>query len=117
MIDELHCIGENKRGGTLEGTAFSEFCSCFWYYLIVCVLSGIIARFQTRKATSPSAGPIADLRIVGVSATLSNSQDFADWLNADLFVFGDAFRPCPLVTHVLGFPPLKNECMSFKGHQ
>jgi ATP-dependent DNA helicase HFM1/MER3 len=91
-VDETHTIGDS-RGGVLEG---------------------IVARCKTMsnvvKSKCLSAPPpIAALRVVAVSATINNIDDFAMWLNAQVYVFGDEHRPCPLTTHVLGYPSSHNE--------
>ena len=68
VIDELHVIGDSSRGAVLES---------------------LIGRLER-------VNPF--VRIVGLSATLSNSKEVAAWLNASLFE--SSWRPVP-VTHRL----------------
>ncbi|KAJ3318508.1 ATP-dependent DNA helicase MER3 [Boothiomyces sp. JEL0866] len=42
-------------------------------------------------------------RIVAVSATISNINDIANWLNAKMLYFGQEYRPVQLEKHVYGF--------------
>lgn len=86
MIDEIHLLDDDERGPTLEA---------------------IVARMKLH-ARDPSAEgqPIAALRLVGISATISNVVDIADWFGPDCAVltFGPEYRPVPLTWHVLTFP-------------
>ena len=68
VIDELHVIGDSSRGAVLES---------------------LIGRLER-------VNPF--VKIVGLSATLSNSKEVAAWLNASLFE--SSWRPVP-VTHRL----------------
>ena len=69
VIDEIHMIGDASRGPRLEGA---------------------IARF---RSFNPAA------RILGLSATISNCEDFAAWLDAELV--RSEWRPVPLREEVL----------------
>ncbi len=64
VIDEIHVIGDEKRGPRLEGA---------------------VARFR-------SINP--DCKILGLSATISNSDEFAEWLDGELVK--SEWRPVPL---------------------
>ena len=46
----------------------------------------------------------APIRIVTLSATLPNSRDVAEWLQAAHFSFDASYRPGPIDRVVLGFP-------------
>ena len=46
----------------------------------------------------------APIRIVTLSATLPNSRDVAEWLQAAHFSFDASYRPVPIDRVVLGFP-------------
>lgn len=78
IVDEIHLLNDEKRGPTLE------------------ILLSI---FRT-KFTS--------IRIIGLSATIGNAKELAQWLNAELIE--DDFRPVELEHHVL----LNNELIRFK---
>jgi len=63
VIDEIHIIGNEDRGGTLET---------------------LIVHLKNLK----------EIQIIGLSATIGNPEELADWLNAELYI--DAWRPVPL---------------------
>lgn len=65
VADELHILGEPHRGYILE-----------------------LALAKCRFATNDS------IKIIGMSATLPNVEEFASWLNADYY--NTNFRPIPL---------------------
>ncbi len=69
ILDEIHVIGDEKRGPRLEGA---------------------IARFLS---FNPSA------RIIALSATIPNADDFACWLRAD--IVQSSWRPVPLKEDIL----------------
>jgi len=78
LIDEIHTLNE-KRGGTLEA---------------------VVTRMKTTSKSShciEKNWPVANLRIVALSATLPNAIDIANWLECPrpngLIVFGDEARP------------------------
>jgi helicase len=64
VIDEIHLLGDPHRGATLEA---------------------LIGRLQR-------INPF--IRIIGLSGTLSNSEEIASWIKAQLFV--TAWRPIPI---------------------
>ncbi len=64
IVDEIHLINDVSRGPTLE-----------------------ILITQVRKL-------LPKLQIIGLSATIGNSKELADWLNANLVL--DDWRPVPL---------------------
>ena len=68
VVDEAHVIGEEKRGPRLEGA---------------------MARFM-------SFNPVA--RVIALSATISNVEEFGDWLHAS--VIRSEWRPVPLKEEV-----------------
>ncbi len=69
VVDEVHVIGEEKRGPRLEGA---------------------MARFM-------SFNPAA--RVIALSATISNVEEFGNWLDAS--VIKSEWRPVPLQEEVL----------------
>ncbi|KAI9218977.1 Sec63 Brl domain-containing protein [Blastocladiella britannica] len=79
IIDEVHLLNEDR------GT----------------VLETIVARTQRQVETSQSL-----IRIVGLSATLPNFLDVAEFLRVNprrgLFFFDNGFRPVPLTQHMIG---------------
>lgn len=75
IADEIHLLNDEKRGPTLE------------------VLLSIF------KAKYPN------IRIIGLSATIGNSKEIANWLDADLIE--DKWRPVELEYHVLHDDELK----------
>ena len=91
MIDEIHTIDDESRGVLLESTLtrllvlkkMPEFLNCFF----------------------------KNIRILALSATLKNIEDFAKWLevpNDCVFTFDESYRPVQLDKIVLGFIPKKN---------
>ncbi|CAM9968820.1 unnamed protein product, partial [Ectocarpus sp. 8 AP-2014] len=77
LVDEVHTIGE-ERGATLEV---------------------ILARMKmvSRSTEVVSMGlPASRMRFIALSATLPNANDFGSFLGAEVFRFGDEFRPVPL---------------------
>jgi helicase len=68
VVDEVHVIGEEKRGPRLEGA---------------------MARFMS---FNPEA------RVIALSATISNVEEFGDWLHAS--VIKSDWRPVPLKEEV-----------------
>ena len=67
IVDEIHLIGDENRGGTLE--------------IILTKL-----KQKTQKAQS--------IQIIGLSATIGNPEELAKWLNAKLII--DEWRPVEL---------------------
>ena len=72
VVDEVHVIGEDKRGPRLEGA---------------------IARFLS---FNPS------MRVIALSATIQNADEFANWLHAS--VVKSEWRPVPLKEEVFVAP-------------
>ena len=64
IIDEIHLLNDPERGPTLE--------------IIITILRQILKKAQ----------------IIGLSATIGNSEELAEWLNAELVV--DDWRPVKL---------------------
>ncbi|KAI9669391.1 MAG: hypothetical protein M1831_000427 [Alyxoria varia] len=79
IIDEVHML-HDERGAVLES---------------------LVARTQRQVESTQSM-----IRIVGLSATLPNYEDVADFLKvnrmAGLFYFDGSFRPVPLEQHFVG---------------
>jgi helicase len=71
VVDEFHLIGESSRGARLEGC---------------------LGRFRRLN-------PFA--RVLGLSATLGNREELADWLNA--VDFAADWRPIPLTWRIVHF--------------
>ncbi|SNX84863.1 related to HFM1 - DNA/RNA helicase [Melanopsichium pennsylvanicum] len=96
LIDEVHILNEPQRGARLEV---------------------VVTRTKNRGR---------NVRFVAVSATVPNLEDVGKWIGpnpslltagapksakatAEIFQFGDAYRPCPLQKHVYGYPKAKDE--------
>ncbi|CAO1612690.1 unnamed protein product [Parajaminaea phylloscopi] len=93
MIDEIHGLREPTRGATLEI---------------------VVARMQTLGH---------GIRVLGVSATVPNIEDVAQWIGractdrrgptpdlpAHTFAFGEEYRPCPLEKFVIGYDSTGDE--------
>ena len=79
IIDEVHML-HDERGAVLES---------------------LVARTQRQVESTQSL-----IRVVGLSATLPNYEDVADFLKvektAGLFYFDSSFRPVPLEQHFIG---------------
>src|SRR5690606_31047586 len=76
IMDEIHVLGE-ERGPVLE-VIVSRMRYISWY--------------KQQK-----------IRMVGLSATLSNAKDVADWLGIEkkgLYNFRQSLRPVPLSVHI-----------------
>jgi ATP-dependent DNA helicase HFM1/MER3 len=56
-----------------------------------------------------NAGPISLLRILALSATVSNMDDIAKWLDSKCFEFGDSYRPVPLQLYVFGYQKTQSD--------
>ncbi|CAM9375008.1 unnamed protein product [Ectocarpus sp. 4 AP-2014] len=96
LVDEVHTIGE-ERGATLEV---------------------ILARMKmvSKSTEVVSMGlPASRMRFIALSATLPNADDFGSFLGAEVFRFGDEFRPVPLKTHVAGYPSGSNPFLFDRG--
>ena len=85
IIDEIHLLGED-RGPVLE---------------VIVSRANYISEKTGRE-----------LRIIGLSTAIANSQDLASWLNikkVGLYNFKPSVRPVPIEVHVHGYPG-KNYC-------
>ena len=101
VVDELHMVGEEGRGGALEATLAK---------LRFAARKGAFRRDSDHSEGNPG-NPSAtttnrrnladDLQIIAMSATVSHAslERLAGWLDARLFVTN--FRPVPLVEHVV----------------
>ncbi|KAF9075685.1 Sec63 Brl domain-containing protein [Rhodocollybia butyracea] len=85
LVDEVHILNET-RGSTLEV---------------------VVSRMKLRGSS---------VRFLFVSATVPNIQDIANWIGQDaqsgsagVYQFGEEYRPCKLVRHVVGFPRPKGQ--------
>ncbi|CAF0891418.1 unnamed protein product [Rotaria sordida] len=74
IVDELHWIGESNRG-----------------YLLELLLSKIIYYNHLQTTNNP-------VQIIGMSATIPNLNQLAQWLNAE--VYETTFRPIPLEEYI-----------------
>lgn len=84
IIDEVHLIDSDVRGGTLE------------------VLISRIKRINKDKP----------LRIIALSATMPNIEDVAEWIGADekeILKFDDSYRPVKLETDIFAYEPKESE--------
>eukprot|EP00903_Cladosiphon_okamuranus_P018895 g17378.t1 len=96
LVDEVHTIGE-ERGATLE-----------------VILSRM--KMVSRSAEVVSMGlPASRMRFIALSATLPNADDFGSFLGADVFRFGDEYRPVSLHTHVVGYSSGNNPFLFDRG--
>jgi ATP-dependent DNA helicase HFM1/MER3 len=96
LIDEIHVLNEN-RGACLEG---------------------LVTRFkamQKLKSESNLKKPIAELRILALSATVVNMKDIAKWLEARCFEFGEDYRPVPIMLQVIGYPQRQKDFLFDSG--
>ena len=64
IVDEIHLLNDNERGPTLE--------------ILITILKKLLKNVQ----------------LIGLSATIGNAEELAEWLNADLVV--DEWRPVKL---------------------
>lgn len=88
LIDEIHTIDDEDRGVILES---------------------LITRLKLMQNMSEfNNKELMNLRVVCLSATLNNINDFGTWLNASVFVFNDEYRPVKLDKVVLGYLPKGN---------
>ncbi|CAM0873087.1 unnamed protein product [Alopecurus aequalis] len=91
LIDEVHLLND-PRGASLEA-----------------VVSRI--KMLSRLGHMKSA-PLANVRFIAVSATISNAEDIAEWLLAPpegIKRFGEEMRPVKLTTKVFGYAAAKND--------
>ncbi|KAI8897262.1 Sec63 Brl domain-containing protein [Globomyces pollinis-pini] len=90
LVDEIHMLKDGIRGATLEV---------------------VISRMKSLRKLSKTN----QLRIVAVSATVPNLEDFSQWLQdnngnpATIKKFDESFRPIKLVKHVFGYPLTGNQ--------
>ena len=87
IIDEVHLIGDESRGPTLE---------------MILTQQKQQQQQQQRKKRSPTKNnldaPPAKMQIVGLSATISNDEEIARWLGCTLV--RSTWRPVPLAEGV-----------------
>ncbi|XP_062219674.1 ATP-dependent DNA helicase MER3 homolog [Phragmites australis] len=91
LIDEVHLLND-PRGAALEA-----------------VVSRI--KMLSRLGNMKSA-PLANVRLIAVSATIPNIEDISEWLLAPpegIKRFGEEMRPVKLTTKVFGYAPAKND--------
>lgn len=89
LVDECHMLTDPKRGPTLEA---------------------VISRMRTiAQGEQVAAMPIAKLRVLAASATVSNVEDIATWLGPHCKTkrFDESYRPVPLRWRVLTWPMAK----------
>ena len=83
IIDEVHLLDSDGRGGVLEA---------------------LITRMKRIRDNK--------VRIVALSATMPNVREVAQWIGATeerTFAFDDSYRPVPLKADVFGYNPGKNK--------
>jgi ATP-dependent DNA helicase HFM1/MER3 len=88
LIDEVHLLNTEERGGTLEA---------------------VVSRM---KIIGKELNKNQNMRIIAVSATIPNIHDIAEWLEVDktnIKVFGEEYRPVALEKHVFGYNYTKSE--------
>jgi ATP-dependent DNA helicase HFM1/MER3 len=98
-------IGESSRGATIE--AVVSRMKSFAYSNDSLILNGSFTKKKADSITDDSSM----LRLIGVSATIPNIEDFACWLSSDLFhrrravsyQINESFRPVKLKKIVLGY--------------
>jgi ATP-dependent DNA helicase HFM1/MER3 len=92
MIDEIHLLNEETRGGTLEA---------------------VVARLKLLSTIRLFENtPLKNFRIIALSATIPNLNEVAEWLEVPseaLKKFGEEFRPVQIERIVLGYNMDKNE--------
>ena len=107
VVDELHMVGEEGRGGVLEATlAKLRFAARKGAFRRDSDHSDGNAGDPNAKTTTTTTRRARrdladDLQIIAMSATVSHAslERLAGWLDARLFVTN--FRPVPLVEHVV----------------
>ncbi|KAH7658892.1 DNA helicase protein [Dioscorea alata] len=91
LIDEVHLLND-PRGAALEA---------------------IVSRIKMLSRSSDmKSSPLANVRLLAVSATIPNIEDLAEWLLVPaegIKRFGEEMRPVKLVTKVFGYAPAKND--------
>ncbi|KAM0877618.1 hypothetical protein ACQ4PT_035389 [Festuca glaucescens] len=91
LIDEVHLLND-PRGASLEA---------------------VVSRIKMlSRLGHMRSSPLANVRFIAVSATISNAEDIAEWLLAPpegLKRFGEEMRPVKLTTKVLGYAAAKND--------
>ncbi|XP_064459339.1 probable ATP-dependent DNA helicase HFM1 [Ornithodoros turicata] len=85
LIDEIHLLSDDSRGPVLEA---------------------VVSRMKTMQSAQKSA---SGLRFIGVSATIPNADDVAEWLGSKdspgkHYVIGESHRPVQLKKVVIGYP-------------
>ncbi|XP_010528238.1 PREDICTED: DExH-box ATP-dependent RNA helicase DExH17 isoform X2 [Tarenaya hassleriana] len=91
LIDEVHLLND-PRGAALEA---------------------IVSRIKI-LSSSPElrSSPLANVRLLAVSATIPNIEDLAEWLKVPapgVKRFGEEMRPVKLTTKVFGYAAAKND--------
>ena len=92
LIDEIHLLNEENRGGTIEA---------------------IVARLKLLMNHKKFQNTfLKNLRFIALSATIPNIPEVAEFLNVNnqgLKIFGEEFRPVKIEKIVLGFQRNKNQ--------
>jgi replicative superfamily II helicase len=83
VVDEIHLLNDPERGGTLEALLMS-----------------------LRNVSQTTS-----LRIIGLSATLPNCEEVAEWLGAKTLRYDESYRMVKLTTEIRTYKPLAS---SFK---
>ncbi|MED6161904.1 hypothetical protein PIB30_065215 [Stylosanthes scabra] len=91
LIDEVHLLND-PRGAALEA---------------------IVSRIKIVSCNPKiKSNPLAQVRLVAVSATIPNIEDLAEWIKVPvegIKRFGEEMRPVKLTTRVFGYAPAKND--------
>ncbi|KAL1352828.1 hypothetical protein AAHE18_06G196400 [Arachis hypogaea] len=91
LIDEVHLLND-PRGAALEA---------------------IVSRIKIVSCNPKmKLNPLAQVRLVAVSATIPNIEDLAEWIKVPeqgIKRFGEEMRPVKLTTKVFGYAPAKND--------
>ena len=102
MIDEVHLLGDDTRGCTLEAV----ICRMKTIQRATKAKANLSSSDMHQRATYANTTEEAlksEMRIVTVSATLPNIADIAAFVEAnEAYAFDSSYRPVPLTVHVSG---------------
>ncbi|CAM9750894.1 unnamed protein product [Lampetra planeri] len=101
LIDEVHTVGDESRGATLEAVVSRM-------KTLHNLAQGTVPPTSTKDALQP-LHTCRGVRIIAVSATIPNIEDIAEWLSdrdgtAIFIKLDEKHRPVKLRKIVLGFP-------------
>jgi superfamily II RNA helicase len=99
LVDEVHFLCDENRGWCLE-TVVTRMKTV---HRIARSLN--VTREELKSSSYPATNPEAirsNFRMIAVSATLPNMEEFADFFMAnEAYAFDESYRPVPLEKHVL----------------